>query len=248
MEAHGQLVWNSAPPQGERTCRAPDSCPCSTIDALHGPISRRISVLLAQWVLNVLQFLTLLAVVWYTWEARRGSIRVARQYELEWKPQYHFSISGLDPTSGTGQILGSSDYPVELFANVVNLGRPALLVRGVALAPAGSVAVLANVAPLAVPAGGVTQFPVPIKPILDSLCVCELIPTNPETQNWRGKITASLWFEAGSETLQSKKQFFEVEFAKGKLLSLRQMTFTEFAYLERAPIDSAEHGKTTPGT
>jgi hypothetical protein len=203
-------------------------------------------VLLAQWVLNVLQFLTLLAVVWYTWEARRGSMQAARHYELEWKPQCHFSVSGLDPTTGTGEILGSSDYPVEPFGNIVNLGRPALLVRGLTLAPVGGVAVLANVGPFPVPAGEAQQFRVPIKPILDSLCICKLIEMKPETQNWRGKITVSLWFEAGSETFRSKEQFFEVKFSKGKLLSLRQMTFTEFAYLERVPIDPAEHGETTP--
>src|SRR5712664_935507 len=48
---------------------------------------RRWSVLLAQWVLNVLQFLTVLAVIWYTWETRRSGMLLAHQYDREWKPQ-----------------------------------------------------------------------------------------------------------------------------------------------------------------
>jgi hypothetical protein len=52
----------------------------------------RDSVLLAQWILNVLQFLTLVAVLWYTWETHRGGMLALRHYEREWKPQYQLAI------------------------------------------------------------------------------------------------------------------------------------------------------------
>ena len=90
---------------------------------------RRGTVLVAQWVMNVLQFLTLIAVIWYTRETYRSGLLLSRQYDREWKPQYHFSIRGLDPTTGTGELSASLHKPADLIVDVVNMGRPALVVR-----------------------------------------------------------------------------------------------------------------------
>ena len=59
---------------------------------------------LAQWILIVLQFLTLLIMFWYTWETHKAGVRLQTQQDREWAPQCHYSIDGLDPTTGTGEI------------------------------------------------------------------------------------------------------------------------------------------------
>ena len=94
-------------------------------------------MLIAQWVMNALQFVGLIALFWYTWETRKIGLRTAEEYAREWEPQYHFSVCGLDPTSGTGRLRGSLDYPVEIIATAINLGRPALVIRGFLIHPEG---------------------------------------------------------------------------------------------------------------
>ena len=66
--------------------------------------SGAISMTLAQWILIVLQFLTLLIMFWYTWETHKAGVRLQTQQDREWAPQCHYSIDGLDPTTGTGEI------------------------------------------------------------------------------------------------------------------------------------------------
>jgi hypothetical protein len=192
-------------------------------------------VLLAQWVLNVLQFLTLLAVVWYAWEARRGGVLLARQYEREWKPMYHFSIKGLDPTTCTGQVSGATYDPLKLIASVVNLGRSALVIRGFLIHPLGAVGTSVPIDPLPIPTGQAQECGIPTKPLLGSLLVSGLIPAK-GSYMWRGKVSLALWFEASGETHKSGEQYFDMEINTGSLTSIRQITQVEFEYLSRVPL------------
>lgn len=192
-------------------------------------------MLLAQWVLNVLQFLTLLAVIWYTWQARRSGILLEHQYDREWKPQYHFSIMGLDPTTGTGRVSGSTYDPVKLIANVINLGRSALVIRGFLFHPTGAVGTSVPVSPLPLATGQAQECGIPIEPLLVSLAVSEVIPAN-RSYVWRGKLSLALWFEANGETFKSREQYFEMEINTGNLTSVRQMTQVEFENLSRVPV------------
>jgi hypothetical protein len=189
-------------------------------------------MLVAQWVMNVLQFLTLVAVIWYTWETRRIGMRTARQYELEWKPQYHFSIRGLDPTSGTGRIKGSSEHPVELAATVVNLGRPALVVRGLLIRPEGAVGVNTNIEPVPVASGQAQKFQMELSALHDSLALCAKSKVL-SAVTWSGKVSLAFWFEAGIKTWKSPEQFFLMDFREDKLVSVQQITPTEFHHLTR---------------
>lgn len=196
-------------------------------------------MLIAQWVMNALQFLGLIALFWYTWETRKSGQRTAKQFELEWEPQHHFSIGGLDPTSGTGRLSGTSEYPVELTATVVNLGRPAFVVRGLTFAPIGTVSTRANIDPLPVATGQMQRFNIDPKPLLTCLHLREGANAS-DPLTWEGKVGISLWFEANGKNWKSPEQFFLVKIVHNKMISIQQITSTEFHYLERAPVAPTE--------
>ncbi len=190
-------------------------------------------MLTAQWVLNVFQLLTLIAVTWHTWETRKSGIRVSRQYEREWKPQLHFSIRGLDPTTGTGQVSGFAHKPVKLMAKLINLGRPALVVRGFLLGPLEGVKTSIPIDdPLALPTGEAGECKVPLEPLLNSLAISEQIPRD-GSYSWRGKVSLALWFEANGESHRTHEQYFEMEIHTGSMISVRQITQVEFEHLSR---------------
>lgn len=198
-------------------------------------------MLIAQWVLNTLQLLTLLALIWYTWETRQIGMQAARQYEREWSPQYHFSISGLDPTTGTGRIAGNYLDPVNLTANVINLGRPAIVVRGIVFHPLDHVGTSAPIDPLPLASGQAQHFELSVKPLLMCLKISEQIPTSGQ-YSWKGKVTLALWCEANGGQYRSPEQLFEMEINDGRLTSVRQMTQLEFEQLSRMPADQGIPG------
>ena len=162
---------------------------------------------------------------------------LAHQYDREWKPQYHFSIKGLDPTTGTGQVSGSTYDPVKLITNVINLGRSALVIRGFLLHPLGAVGTSVSIDPLPVPTGQAQVCDIPIKALLSSLVVSGPIPVN-RSYTWRGKVGLGLWFEANGEALESREQYFEMEINTGNLTSVRQITRVEFEKLNRVQAES----------
>ena len=196
-------------------------------------------MLVAQWAMNALQFLGLIALFWYTWETRKSGQRAAKQFEMEWEPRHHFSICGLDPTSGTGSARGTSEHPVELIATVVNLGRPAFVVRGVAINPVGTIGTRTNVDPLPVASGQMQKFAVDPEPLLMCLALREgANASDPVT--WEGKVRISLWFEANGENWESPQQYFLAKVLRNKVISLQQVTLTEFHHLKRVPISVTE--------
>jgi len=190
-------------------------------------------VLMAQWVLNVLQFLTLIGVIWYSWETRKSGIRVSQQYEREWKPQLHFSLRGLDPTTGTGQLSGFAHKPVKLTVNIINLGRPALVIRGFLISPVEAVKTSIPIDdPLALATGKAGECKIPLEPLLNSLAISEQIPRS-GSYSWRGKVSLALWFEANAESHMTHEQYFEMEIHTGTMISVRQITQVEFEHLTR---------------
>jgi hypothetical protein len=196
-------------------------------------------MLIAQWVMNALQFLGLVALFWYTWETRKMGVRTAEEYAREWKLQYHFSLCGLDPTSGTGRLKGSSEYPVEVVATVINLGRPAFVARGVLIHPEGSVGTWTNIDPLPVASGQMQKFTIDPTPLLNSLSLRPKVDAG-DPVTWKGKVTIAFWFEANGKTWKTPDQFLLVDIVRNKIVSLQQITPTEFHYLARAPLDAPE--------
>ena len=121
-------------------------------------------MLFAQWVLNILQFLTLLVVIWYAWETHKMGARTERQQEREWKPSYHFSINTCDPTTATGESRSTDGVPIPITTNVVNLGRAAILIRGFLLrAPGANFSSMNNCAPIPLASGAITHFDIPLQ-------------------------------------------------------------------------------------
>jgi hypothetical protein len=192
-------------------------------------------MVIAQWVVNVLQFLTLLAVLWYTWETHQAGVLTRTQLEREWKPQCHFSIGDLDPTHGIGEMRFDVESGGHFRINVVNLGRPAILVRGLLLGLPNDGKTSQSCTLVAVASGEMKTFTVEPDSILTLLRAYEPagVRVHSNGLDWKGKIEIALWFEAIGENYSSKSQYLEVEFKENKMVGLRQMTETEFKYLTR---------------
>ena len=139
-------------------------------------------------------------------------------------------MRGLDPTTGTGELRGSSDNQVELVGNVVNLGRPAILVRGVALRPDGGVGVLSTVEPIAIGSGQAGQFIINVEPLVLSLKLADVSTLN---RSWLGKVELALWFDSNETSHQTARQFLEMKIEWSRVVYARQMTAVESNDLQR---------------
>lgn len=184
-------------------------------------------------LIEALLRLTLVAVIWYTWETHKSGIGISQQYEREWKPQLHFSLRGLDPTTGTGQLSGYPHKPVKLAVKIINLGRPALVIRGFLLSPTGAVKTSVPLGdPLALATAEAGECDLPLEPLLSSLAISGQIPPK-GSYSWCGKVSLAIWFEANAESHRTHEQYFEMEIRTGTLISVRQITQVEFEHLTR---------------
>jgi len=185
----------------------------------------------------LIAFVVSALIAWY-----REHLKVAEEtakveaYKQEWEPQFHFSINDLDPTTGTGEVRASPGESLALCATVINYGRSAMAIRGFLSKPNGGIGVISNIEPLPLAPGQRQQFQLSLEPLISSLLVCNQIPHDSEAQEWRGKVSLALWYEANRQTLRSPEQFFEAQINRGRLVRFRQMTSVEFKYLERVSL------------
>jgi hypothetical protein len=120
---------------------------------------------------------------------------------------------------------------LNLDATVVNVGRPPIVIRGFLIDPEGGARVITSINPLPLASGQAQRITLDLKPLLDSLAICDKISLEHESQQWKGKVSVALWFESSNVT--DREQFFEIRIKEGRCILFRQMSNVEFKHLTR---------------